>query len=270
MLSPLHIACIQNNAGTDPQKNIAVILKKVDFALKRKAKLIALPENFYWRGAAKDMAYLARRVTPVVISQFRTRAKKYRVAFLLGSVLESAPGKNKFYNTSILISGTGKVLARYRKIHLFDVALKNVKVRESRHIVSGAKVVTARIHGIKAGLTICYDLRFPELFRALSKRGAQLIFVPSNFTETTGKAHWEVLLRARAIENLAFIAAPAQSGKNPDSGLKSFGTSLIIDPWGRVLARGSRTGQEVIIADLDFEEQSRLRRALPALKHRRL
>ena len=222
---------------------------------------------FFWRGPSRQLSKIASQVTPLVIDEFQKWARQNKTAVLLGSILEPAPG-GKFYNTSLLISEYGKIAARYRKIHLFDNRLKNVKSRESRHIARGHKIVTGKVWGIRAGLTVCYDLRFPELFRQLVRKGARVIFVPSNFTFETGKAHWEILLRARAIENLAFIAAPAHTGTHPSTGIRRFGTSLIIDPWGEILQKGSLSREQILIADLDLARQTALRKVFPVLSHR--
>lgn len=204
-----------------------------------------------------------------MIHDFQRQARQTDCAFLLGSLIEaSRRHPRKFYNTSVLISETGKVAGRYRKIHLFESDLPDLRSRESKHIAPGRKVVFGTICGIRTGLTICYDLRFPELFRKLVFKGCRIFFVPSNFTDQTGKKHWEVLLRARAIENLSFVVAPAQVGLNPATGIRSFGTSLILNPWGEVLAQGSRQREGVIAADLDLEFQRQLREKFPSLKHR--
>ena len=268
---PFKVACIQNRAGADPGKNLKKIRRLVRKALVGKPALIALPENFYWRGDKKNLPEVARKATPEILKEFQAAAKENEVFFLLGSVVESSPVRGKFYNTSVLISPSGKISARYRKIHLFDVALRGrVSVRESRSTQPGNRVITARIGKIQAGLAICYDLRFPELFRRLARRGARMIFLPANFTQVTGRAHWEVLIRARAIENQVFMIAPAQTGTHPATGIASFGNSLIIDPWGRILARGSRGREEVITAVLDLRAQERLRREFPVLTHIRI
>jgi deaminated glutathione amidase len=267
-MKTLRVACVQLNAGSELEKNFSRIEKLLKEALKKHPHFIALPENFYGRTSSKALNDVADSVTPKALHYFKAFAAEHRVAMLLGSVLEKVRTSRKFYNTSVLISPQGEIIAKYRKIHLFDIGLKNVKVFESRHIARGRKIVVSRIHSVPAGLTICYDLRFPELFRTLTARGAKILLVPSNFTEETGKAHWEVLLRARAIENQAFVIAPAQTGIHPESGVRSYGNSLILDPWGRVLARASRTGEEIIAAELDFGFQARLRRSFPVLKHR--
>ncbi len=264
----LRIACLQVNAGEDTQKNLCGIRRQISAALDRGADFIALPEMFYARTGAQALAELAREVTPQVLDEFRLMAFKRRVVILLGSVVEKSPHPKRFYNTSILISEKGEIAARYRKIHLFDVNLKNIQVQESRHVMPGRKVVTGRVFGITAGLAVCYDLRFPELFRLLTERGSRILCVPANFTYVTGKAHWEVLLKARAIENQAFVIAPAQVGTHPVTGIRSFGNSLVLDPWGRVLARGGANRPEVILADLDLGMQRELRMRFPVLTHR--
>ncbi|MBI3313124.1 MAG: carbon-nitrogen hydrolase family protein [Candidatus Omnitrophica bacterium] len=267
-MNGINVACLQVNAGSNLQKNLERIFHHLKSSPK-KARLLALPENFSWRGSSKDLSKIASQFTSI-IRQFQDYARRRKVFILLGSLIEPSKKKNKYWNTSVLLSPQGKVLARYRKIHLFDIGTKQIKVKESTHILSGKKVVTASLGKIKAGLTICYDLRFPELYRQLAFKGAKIIFVPSNFTYITGKAHWETLLAARAIENQVFIIAPAQAGKNPASGVRSFGTSLIIDPWGKVLARGDRWHEGWIFARLDLGKLKNLRRLFPVLTHRRL
>lgn len=267
----LRVACIQNNASANPEKNIKAFQPAISRAIRKGARLIAFPENFCFRGPASLLEASARVLTPALLDFFSEMARRHRAAFLLGSVSEISPVKNKFFNTSFLISEKGKIIAKYRKIHLFDNQLKGAAVKESRHILRGEKkAVTASLLGFKAGLSICYDLRFPELYRDLSRQGASVLFIPSNFTEKTGAAHWEILVRARAIENQAFVIAPGLVGVHPENGIRSFGTSLIVDPWGRVLARGSRQHPEVLIADLDFSFLKSLKRAFPVLTHRRL
>lgn len=264
------VACLQINASANWRRNLTAVQKKIKQALRLKPHLITLPETFYYRGPSHRLEFLARKVTPAVIAEFRHLARRHQVAFLLGSVFEKAV-KGKYYNASILISEKGRLAARYHKIHLFDIALKDkLKATESRHIAPGHRVVQGQIWGVPVGLTICYDLRFPELFRRLSKQGSRIIFVPANFTYTTGKAHWEILLRARAIENQVYIVAPAQVGIHPSTKIKAFGASLLIDPWGRIIGRASLSKEEILVGDLDLDFQTRLRSGFPVLKHRRL
>ncbi len=269
MIKKLRVACLQTNAGRNWQVNLRRLDRQVDAALRQGARLLAFPETFACRDTAAKLTNNARYVTPVLIDHFRQRARQEGAAFLLGSIMETSPVRNRVYNTSVLISEKGKVAAKYRKIHLFDIALRGkVTIRESRHILPGCRVVTGTALGVKVGLSVCYDLRFPELYRRLAHQGARIFFVPANFTHTTGKAHWEVLLRARAIENQAFVVAPGQSGTHPDTGIRSYGSSLVIDPWGEPLRQAPISGEHVLVTDLDLSEQARLRRSFPVLRHR--
>ncbi len=252
------------------ERNLIKIEAWVRRALRRKPNLIALPEMFGYRGSAKDLPSAAGQ-TARILKLFQDTARKNKTAILLGSLPEPSRFKNRFYNTSYLISEKGRLAAKYRKIHLFDIFLRGkVSAQESRHIVAGSRAVQGRLFGVPAGLTVCYDLRFPELFRLLVERGSRVIFVPSNFTATTGKAHWELLLRARAVENQIYIVAPAQVGVHPASRIRSFGTSLIVDPWGQVIGRGSRSREGMVSATLDLSLQKRLRKQFPVLSHRRI
>mgnify|MGYP001566127226 FL=1 len=196
-------------------------------------------------------------------------ARDLGIYLLSGSVLEEIPGSSKAYNTSLLFDPKGNAIALYRKIHLFDVDIENgVTTIESETRQPGEEVVVAETEFCPMGLTICYDLRFPELYRALVVKGAQVIFVPSAFTAFTGEAHWEPLLRARAIENQVYIIAPDQIGKNPRS-FATYGNSMIVDPWGRVLARASDL-PTVIFAEIDLDYLAKVRAELPSLTHRKV
>jgi deaminated glutathione amidase len=176
------------------------------------------------------------------------------------------PGDARVRNTSVLLGPDGETLAVYRKIHLFDVDLPGMEhLKESKAVVPGDEVVLAGTALGPVGLSICYDLRFPELYRELARRGARVLCVPSAFTERTGKAHWEVLLRARAVENLAYVVAPAQAGSH-GGGRTSHGHAMVVDPWGAVVAQVPE-GEGLAVAELDFERLERLRRELPALSH---
>jgi nitrilase len=192
---------------------------------------------------------------------------KARHAYLLaGSLLERAG--EKVYNTSVLFDRSGAVAATYRKIHLFEARLEDgTRIREAEAYDPGREPVAADIEGWQAGLAICYDLRFPELFRTYAAQGAHLLFVPSNFTQRTGKDHWEVLVRARAIENQCFVVAPNQCGVNPATGVRSHGHSMIVGPWGEVLAAAADE-ESVILAKLDPADLAATRNRVPALRHR--
>ena len=264
------VACIQLNAGSDWRDNAEKILRKIHQALGLHPRLIALPENCYFRGDGRRLGKVSDAVFREFLPVIKETARKNDVSVLLGSVPERSRVPGKFYNTSMLISSGGKIAAQYRKIHLFDIALPNLRAKESDTVQGGRRVITGSMGKIKAGLTICYDLRFPELFRVLTRRGVRLIFVPAHFTHKTGQAHWEVLLRARAIENQVYIIAPNQVGVHPESKILSYGTSLIIDPWGKVIVRGSKDQEQILAADLDFSDQDRLRKSFPVLKSIRL
>jgi predicted amidohydrolase len=196
-------------------------------------------------------------------------ARRHGVTLLLGSLPEAIPGQARVYNTSVVLGPDGARLACYRKMHLFDIDIPGMPLlKESKAVAPGTELVVCETPQGPLGLSICYDLRFPELFRELARRGARLLAVPSAFTDRTGKDHWEVLLRARAIENLAYVVAPAQVGAH-DRGRASHGHAMIVDPWGSILAQLA-DGEGVAVAEIDPERQERLRRELPALDHRRL
>ena len=269
-MKKLRVSLIQNNATEDWEKNLSKIDQLLARAVQKKSKIIALPETFYYRGSSQHYQTLAKHLTPFVLDRYQKLAKKKRVSILLGSVFEYIKNSKKFYNTSYLISESGRLAAKYRKIHLFDNALKGASVQESKHLEHGKRIITAKMAGTKVGLSVCYDLRFPELYRKLSKAGAKILFVPANFTKVTGEVHWEVLLRARAIENQAFVLAPGQIGKHPSTKIMSFGESMVVDPWGTVLARGSQRKEEIITVDIDLDLPRRLKRVFPVLNHRRL
>jgi predicted amidohydrolase len=265
------VAAIQTHSTPDLEANLARAQVLIKEAASRGARLVALPEHFACLGSAAETAAAAQPVDGPLVARFRELAGKLGIFLLLGSFPERTPEKARPYNTSVLLSPRGKILATYRKLHLFDVDLPGASpYRESESTHPGDEVVTAALPGesFTAGLAICYDLRFPELFRAQAGRGSNLILLPAAFTVNTGRDHWEVLLRARAIENLSYVVAPAQCGQHAP-GRRTYGRSLIIDPWGLVLAQAP-DGEGVILAHLDYERLQRLRRALPCLRHRRL
>jgi predicted amidohydrolase len=263
-------AAIQMNAGPDKPANLERAERLVRVGAGRGANLVALPEVFNWRGKRNDQAAAAETLDGQSLSLMSRLARELQIHIVAGSITEqSAATESRCYNTSVLIGPDGGQIAVYRKIHLFDVDLPGrVTVRESDTKLAGADVVTAKTPLGTIGLTICYDLRFPELYRRLTFAGAQIIAIPSAFTFPTGEAHWEPLLRARAIENQAYVIAPAQFGPNI-YGYSDYGNSMIVDPWGRVLARAADQ-EGVVVAPIDLEYQDRVRRELPALKHARL
>ncbi len=268
----MRVALVQLTSTDDLPANLARASEGVEEAAALGATLVALPENFaYLRREGAAPIACAQGLDGEIVGGLRALARRLRVRILGGSFPESTPDDTRMYNTSVLVSPAGEIEAVYRKIHLFDVDLAasgGGVYRESAFIAPGSEVVVAHTPDAVIGLSVCYDLRFPELYRALAARGANLLLVPSAFTRETGKDHWEVLLRARAIENQAFVLAPAQCGRHSDT-RASHGRSLIIDPWGLVLAQGGDR-PAVVVADCDFAELARIRASLPALRHRRL
>ena len=265
----MKIACIQLNSGAEIAENIKSAETLIEKAAKAGAQLVALPENaFLMRDHAEKNPYLAfSQETHPGVQACVQMAQEYGIWLLIGSVaVEGSDGKS--LNRSLLIDPQGKVVASYDKIHLFDVQLANGEVyAESARFIAGDKAVIAKAGDARLGMTVCYDVRFPHLYRQLAKAGAQVLAVPAAFTQTTGEAHWHTLLRARAIENGCYVIAPAQTGTHP-GGRKTFGHALIIDPWGKVLEdAGTQVG--FIIADIDLAMVQKVRASLPSLSHDR-
>jgi predicted amidohydrolase len=263
-------ACIQTRASDDVADNIAQVSKLVRDAAAQGAHFIATPENTNFM-AANPAAKLARSVPEAedrALCAFTALAKELGIWLSLGS-LAIRLDDTKTANRAFLIAPDGTIRARYDKIHLFDVELENGEVyRETATVRGGDKAVVADTPWGKLGLTICYDVRFPALYRRLAKAGAFAFTVSSAFTVPTGSAHWHVLLRARAIENSAFVIAPAQGGRHA-SGHKTYGHSLIVDPWGTVLAQADDDTPGVILAGIDPGLSAKARARLPSLTHDR-
>lgn len=266
----MRVGLCQMNSREDPEANLAQADELIEAAAAEGADLIALPEVWTYLGPAERHRELAEPIPGPVTDRLAGHARRHRTWILGGSILEAADGH--VHNTSTLISPEGELVARYRKIHLFDVDLPGQPpIRESSTFTAGEEIVTADTDLGRFGLSICYDVRFPELYRALAVRGAEVLFVPAAFTFETGKDHWESLLRARAIENQAYVVAPAQWGTwgREDENRRCFGNSMVVDPWGAVIAR-AEDGVGVVCADIDFDHLRRVRDRLPALRHRRL
>jgi deaminated glutathione amidase len=261
----LRVAAVQLNSTGDKAANLTTAERLVREAAADGAELVALPEKWNLLAAGAELVANAEPLDGPSLTAAREWARTLGIHLLAGSISER--GGEKAFNTSVLIGPDGEDLASYRKIHMFDVDAGGVSYRESAHEEAGSQVVTAALGDLTVGLSICYDLRFPELYRILAVRGARLIAVPSAFTLLTGRDHWEVLLRARAIENQAFVLAPNQVGEAPPH-YESFGHSAIVDPWGRVLAVAP-DGEGFIAADLDLTAQDEVRESLPSLANRR-
>jgi len=272
-MNKLKIAVIQMTSSSNKGKNLKQAEKLIITAAKKGAKLIALPEVFNFRGNLNEAAKHAEEIPGYSSLYIAKLAKKYKVWILIGSLLENVgAGRNlpsKPFNTSVLINQGGKIVAKYKKIHLFDIKLKGKEILESKRNLAGQLPKIVSVNNIKCGMSICYDLRFPELYRYYSKKGVKIIFIPSSFTKPTGEAHWNTLVRARAIENLAYVIAPNQAGIG-SAGVKTYGHSLIVDPWGNVMAEGPADKEAVIFAEIDLDYLNKIRKNLPALEHRKL
>lgn len=266
-MSQIRVACVQMRSGTDVSENVAAAEALIREAAAAGAEVIATPEmtTLLDRKAGAAWEKSTSEGEDSGVAAFRKLAKELGVTLLIGSVAIRADA-GKCANRSMLIGPDGEVVGRYDKIHMFDVQLNAGNIyRESDSYAAGGQAVVAQLPQMKLGMTICYDVRFPELFRQLALAGAQVIAVPAAFTKITGEAHWHILLRARAIETGCFIIAPAQGGKHQD-GRETFGHSLIIDPWGEILAEGG-TEPGVIAATLDLSKVDEVRGKIPSLQH---
>jgi predicted amidohydrolase len=262
-------AAVQMQSGPDVGANLARADVLIHTAAERGAALIVLPEVFAWRGVRADEATIPTAIPGPVSDRLCRLAADLGVILVGGSFLERSPQPGHAYNTSLLIDATGTIRGTYRKMHLFDVDLPGrVTVRESDARVSGNDVVAVGTDVGTIGMSICYDLRFPELYRRLASAGATIVTVPSAFTAYTGAAHWEPLLRARAIENQVYVIAPNQTGTSPH-GFPDYGHSMLVDPWGTVVARAEE-GEAVITAEIDGDFLARVRHEMPCLAHARL
>jgi deaminated glutathione amidase len=263
----MRAAAVQLNSTADKARNLETAERLVRAAARDGARLVVLPEKWNLLG---DSAMLLEGAEPLdgpTIDAASSWARELGIHLVAGSIAERVEGREKAFNTSTLIGPGGELQARYRKIHMFDVDVGGVAYRESEHEEPGDELVIGELEGVTLGMTVCYDLRFPELYRILAVRGAMVITVPSAFTLDTGRDHWEVLLRARAIENQAFVVAPNQIGEAPPH-YRSYGRSMIVDPWGVVL--GQAPDQECFVAaELDLDAQARIRATLPSLANRR-
>ncbi|MDH3718612.1 MAG: carbon-nitrogen hydrolase family protein [Planctomycetota bacterium] len=262
-------AAVQLNSSEDKHACRQRATQLVEQAAGQGAQLVALPEMFNCLGRFSRIVAAAESIPGPTSDALGQLAARLGITLLAGTIAEQADEPGRAYNTSLLFSPDGRILARYRKIHLFDVDLPGrVTVRESQWIQAGDETTTVATPLGNFGLSICYDLRFPELYRRLAEGQAEIIFVPSAFTKVTGRDHWEVLLRARAIENQAYLIAPNQCGRHPPD-LETYGNSMIVDPWGTVLKRAA-SDEDVIFAEIDLQQLRKVRQQLPALDHRRL
>ena len=263
----LRVAAVQMNSRDEKAANLETALGLIDRAAAAGARLVALPEVWPYLGPDAGNRANAEPIPGPTIDRLADRARRHGVYLHAGSIHEVRPDDPRLFNTTVVIDPDGDIVARYRKIHMFDVVLDGVAdYEESATVSPGDELVVLDVDGTAVGLAICYDLRFPELFRILALRGAEVILLPAAFTLTTGKDHWETLIRARAIENGVFMVAPAQIGQHPP-GNWCYGRSLIVDPWGTVLATAPDV-ETVITADLDRALLRQVRRQIPSLANR--
>ncbi len=267
----MRVAACQMNSRQDKAANLAAALDLLDRAARAGADLAVLPEYLDYLGTDEGALAAAEPVPGPLVEALGARARALGIWVLAGSVhaRPEGPSGARCTNASLLLDRQGRVAARYDKLHLFDIGLAGQpSYRESATVGGGDRIVTAAIDGVLAGLSICYDLRFPELYRLQALAGARLLLVPAAFTAHTGRDHWELLLRARAVENQCFVVAAGQIGESVP-GRACFGRSMVVDPWGTVLACAPDEAGVVVLADLDLERQRRIRAELPALANRR-
>ncbi|EPG66141.1 carbon-nitrogen hydrolase family protein [Leptospira wolffii] len=269
-MSRFKAALIQLNSRADLDFNLQKCEKLAEEAVSGGAKLLGLPENFPFLGSEKEKLERGAEIETKTRSFLENISKKNKITVLAGGFPSPAPG-GKVYNTAALFGPDGKEIFQYHKIHLFDTDPGDgVEYRESRSVEAGKEIPPVYRNSELGNISsvVCYDLRFPELFRKLADQESDIVFVPAAFTKLTGEAHWEVLLRARAIENQCYILAPAQTGTH-SGGRETYGHSLVVDPWGRILA-DAMEGEKVILADIDLEEVKKARKKIPALRHRKI
>ena len=260
------VAAVQMTSGNDKHSNLNRAEKLLLAGVNEGATLLSLPENFSFMGSESEKLLVAESMEKGESIRFLQSFARSHNVWLLGGSIPIKADEDKSFNCSLLINNKGEIAARYDKIHLFDVDIKGGEShQESRFIKKGSKPVCADTPFGKIGLSICYDLRFPELYRELLRMGARLIFAPSAFTVKTGQAHWEILLRARAIENQCYVIAPAQFGRH-NNDRKTYGNTMLIDPWGEILVR-AEDKEIVIVAEVDLSFQDEVRKGIPCLEH---
>ena len=265
----LTVAVVQMTSGTDKVANVASAVELVHDAADRGATYVQLPEYFNFLSPPRAMPAAAETIPGPTTEQLAQVARSRSIHVHLGSLIERAHEPEKVFNTSVLLDPEGRIAATYRKTHLFDVDIPGaIAYHESDVIVPGERLSVVDVERVRLGLSICFDLRFPELYRALAGAGAQVLAVPSAFNATTGRAHWEVLVRSRAIENHAFVLAAAQVGSTSE-GITTWGHSMIVDPWGVVLAESVKAGPDVLVATLEIDQVAKRRAQISVFDFRR-
>ena len=265
----LNVAAVQLSSGSDVARNVDEAERLINVAADWGAQYVQLPEYFNYLGPFSGFERAAETIPGPTTTRMTVLARSRGVTLHLGSLLETSTDKGKFFNTSVVIDPNGEIVATYRKVHLFDVDVPGAVVhRESDIIAPGDEMVVARLTQFDLGLSVCFDLRFPELYRALALAGAEVMAIPAAFNAVTGRAHWDLLVRARAIENLVFVVAAAQVGTT-DEGIATYGHSIIVDPWGVVLAESLSEKPDVVVATLDLSDVQRRRGQIAVLDFRR-
>jgi nitrilase len=260
------VALLQLCATDDKLANIVQAYEMCEEALTHKSQLVLLPEVFNFRGDLRNKECLkavSENIPGPSTEKFILLAKKHKASILLGSIIEKADSKHA-YNTSVFIDPKGSITTKYRKIHLFDATINDKLVREADCFKAGQKPMMVKVGEMKLGLSICYDLRFPQLYQGYTSRGANILTVPSCFTRKTGEAHWQTLLCARAIENLSYVLAPNQVGTDI-RGLHAHGHSMIVSPWGEIIAEGSAENKEIVYGNIDLIRVKEARTILPGV-----
>jgi deaminated glutathione amidase len=263
----LRVGLVQLNSQHDRAANLATIDGLVGEAAARGARFVMLPEHAPYLGPKAGYQEGAEPIPGPTTERYAALARRHRISLHAGSMVERTDIPGKYANTTVVFNPAGEIVAKYRKIHLYDVEIPGrVSSKESDSVAPGDEIVTVAIEGVTVGLAICYDLRFPELFRLLALKGAEVLVNPAAFTLYTGRDHWEVLLRARAIENQAWMLAAAQWGTHAPNGT-CYGRSLVVDPWGTVVAQAS-DGVGIVVADVDTALVHQQRTELPSLANR--
>jgi predicted amidohydrolase len=263
------VAAVQLSSGSDPASNVATAIELIREAAGRGATYVQVPEYFNYLGPARNFSSVSETVPGPTTTRLGQLARELNVTVHVGSLLETSSDPSKCFNTSVLLGSDGLVQALYRKVHLFDIDVPDQIVhQESDDIAAGNDLVVVRLTDFRLGLSICFDVRFAELYRMLALGGAEVFSIPAAFNASTGRAHWEVLVRARAIENLAYVVAAAQVGTTAE-GIATYGHSMIVGPWGDVLAESTSTGPDVLVATIDVGEVAARRSQIGVLELRR-
>ncbi|PHR99760.1 MAG: hydrolase [Blastopirellula sp.] len=269
MSEKMIVAAIQMNPGSDKKDNLSKAENLIEEAVAREARYVVLPEFFNCLVSLEQIRTIAETADGETICWAQQLSAKHKIYLCAGSIAEiDLDDPDKVFNTSFLIAPDGEIVSKYRKKHLFDIHLADIQMEESKYVTPGNSISSVKTEMGRVGQAICYDLRFPELFRELSLSQTAICGLPAAFTKKTGADHWEILLRARAIENQMFLVAANQVGQYTET-IECYGHSMIVDPWGAILAEADGEQETVVLAEIDLAEQQRIRRELPALSHRR-